>query len=126
MNDDDVCVIDNIDNVLRAAGPEGSLTVVENLVSRSGAVIMSSTTHCPHLRQLSQRADKVLVLSLAKEESSLAWGGRGICPPGRGLHRVTTLPRVLRLGFRRCLARYCGGINCGGNRPVRLFSAGGR
>lgn len=84
MNDDDVCVIDNIDVVLRAAGPEGSLTVVENLVSRSGAVIMSSTTHCPHLRQLSQRADKVLVLSLAKEESSLAWGGRGICPPGRG------------------------------------------
>jgi len=79
-----VCIMDNADELLNRAGPEGAQVLWDQLEQRAGPVLLSAAAESPQLRALGRFAAQSVVLSIAKAEASLVWGGWGPSIPGRG------------------------------------------
>lgn len=79
-----VCIMDNADELFNRAGPEGVQVLWDQLEDRAAPVLLSAKAESPQLRSLGRFAAQSVVLSIAKAEASLVWGGWGTSIEGRG------------------------------------------
>jgi hypothetical protein len=76
--------MDNADELFNRAGPEGVQVLWDQLEDRAAPVLLSAKAESPQLRSLGRFAAQSVVLSIAKAEASLVWGGWGTSIEGRG------------------------------------------
>lgn len=84
-------IVDDADILLQRAGVEGEAFLVDALESFQGTLILSCRSDHRASRQVARLAPHSVVLSLAKPEQALLWGGDVSTLPGRGRWRGDAL-----------------------------------
>lgn len=88
-------IIDDADTVVSLAGVEGEAFLLDALESFQGTLILSCRADHRVSRHLARLAPHAVVLSVAKKEQAVLWGGTAFPMPGRGLWRGD----VLQVGY---------------------------
>lgn len=88
-------IVDDADTAVQLAGVEGEAFLCEALESFHGTLILSCRPEHRVSRQLARLAPHAVVLSVAKPEQAVLWGGTVFSVAGRGLWRGD----VLQVGY---------------------------